>query len=90
MAKDPQQSVETTHRQKKLSINHGKCIQCMECVSSCPEQAIRLAPNPACAKCVRYCITIDTPCDPEILVIDHYLCTRCGICIAVCPRDAIS
>ena len=74
----------------KLHVDHSRCILCFECAKACPEKAIHLIPNPACAKCVKYCFSIVTPCEPDILVISHDRCNNCGICIDVCAQNAIS
>jgi len=74
----------------KLRLDHAKCILCFDCVKICPEKAIHLVQNPACAKCVKYCFSIDTPCEPDILVIAQDRCNKCGMCVDVCRQNAIS
>lgn len=70
-------------------INGDKCIRCLECVDVCPQSAIKAPSNNSCAKCVKYCITMEVPCTPSKVIFDYKLCDSCGKCVEVCKTGAI-
>jgi len=45
--------------------------------------------NFCCAKCVKYCMTYEVPCEPARIAICVERCDGCGLCIPCCPSDAI-
>jgi ferredoxin len=72
------------------AVDLKKCRKCNVCIDVCPEKAILTSSNNCCAKCIKYCITMEVPCSPEYIVFDYDLCDRCGLCISSCPYGAIS
>lgn len=71
------------------AVDAAKCNSCYSCVEACPRNAILVPMNTTCAKCVKYCLTMEVPCSPEHVVFSYDLCDGCGICVEACPRDAI-
>lgn len=71
-------------------INTALCNKCNNCVEACVANAISEKDNYSCSKCVKYCLSIDVPCAPDLYVINFELCNSCGQCIEVCPNDAIT
>ena len=41
------------------------CINCDECISICPTHAIYKKTVASCAKCIKYCISMKVPCNPD-------------------------
>lgn len=74
---------------QKPVIDPTLCNDCRECVAACPQHAIQEASNYACAKCVKYCISMEVPCRPANLAICHQLCDGCGACVDACVQGAI-
>jgi Na+-translocating ferredoxin:NAD+ oxidoreductase subunit B len=70
-------------------IDPGKCIACGKCAAACTRNAILEPMNTSCAKCVKYCISMEVPCNPEILIFDYSRCDACGACVSACPREAL-
>jgi ferredoxin len=73
----------------KAVLDAAKCSSCGMCVSSCPQDAIEEPMNFCCAKCVKYCSTMEVPCEPPRIAICAERCDGCGQCIPSCPSDAI-
>ena len=70
-------------------INADKCVKCKLCIEVCPTNAIHIPAKSSCAKCVKYCVTMQVPCAPEKLIFDYDQCTACGNCLPACPEQAI-
>ena len=70
-------------------LDTAKCTSCGMCVSSCPFHAIEEPMNFCCAKCVKYCSTMEVPCEPARIAICAERCDGCGLCIPCCPNQAI-
>ncbi|MBN1498061.1 MAG: 4Fe-4S binding protein [Spirochaetes bacterium] len=80
----------STGRSTKFpAIDPKLCKKCNRCIEICPKNAIRESSNNCCAKCVKYCMTMEVPCSPELIVFDYELCDSCGECMSACPHDAI-
>jgi ferredoxin len=73
----------------KAVLDTTKCTSCGICVSSCPLHAIEEPMNFCCAKCVKYCSTLEVPCEPARIAICAERCDGCGQCVPCCPNDAI-
>lgn len=74
---------------KLPSVDPKKCRRCSKCIEICPTRAILESFNNCCARCVKYCITMDVPCSPEYLIFDYEKCDSCGLCVTSCPHGAI-
>jgi Pyruvate/2-oxoacid:ferredoxin oxidoreductase delta subunit len=70
-------------------INESKCINCDKCITACPKNAICKKANYNCSKCIKYCLSIKVPCNPEHYIFCYEQCDACGLCIPACPVDAI-
>ena len=70
-------------------IDISKCRKCDRCLNICPHKAIVKISSPACAKCIKYCISMKVPCSPENYVFCYEKCDLCGLCVSVCKNDAI-
>jgi Pyruvate/2-oxoacid:ferredoxin oxidoreductase delta subunit len=70
-------------------IEVSKCTNCDMCYIVCPKNAIRKVTSNACAKCIKYCISMEVPCNPESYVYDYKNCDSCGLCLMECPSKAI-
>jgi len=71
-------------------IDFSGCIRCELCIQVCPEQAIYKSRSSVCEKCIKYCISMEVPCNPFIYVFDYKTCNSCGKCVSQCPVKAIS
>ncbi len=71
------------------AIDTTMCTNCKSCIVCCPTKAIQEPLNYSCAKCIKYCMTLDVPCRPAGVIIRYELCDGCGLCILSCPNDAI-
>jgi Pyruvate/2-oxoacid:ferredoxin oxidoreductase delta subunit len=65
------------------------CKNCKKCIEVCPNNAIKAVWKNSCAKCVKYCLTMRVPCNPEKIIFDYEHCDNCGICIETCTENAI-
>lgn len=70
-------------------IDASKCIDCEKCVAVCPENAIYKIVDVACAKCIKYCISMEVPCNPAHYIFCYDLCDACGKCVISCPSEVI-
>ena len=70
-------------------VNTEKCIKCEKCVAACPKKAILKTIDSSCAKCIKYCISMKVPCNPDHYVFCYEHCDACGLCISACPVEAI-
>lgn len=70
-------------------IDISKCTKCDKCYIICPHGAIVKESSSACAKCIKYCISMKVPCSPESYIICHEQCNACGLCFSYCPEQAI-
>lgn len=70
-------------------IDTAKCTKCNLCFNICPKKAIVKASNNACAKCIKYCISMKVPCNPHYYVFCYEKCDACGLCIIACQNKAI-
>jgi len=71
-------------------IAHALCDGCGICIVQCPTRALIEPGNTGCAKCVKYCLTMEVPCLPARVVVIDALCDGCGVCASACPHHAIS
>lgn len=72
------------------AIDIHKCVKCGKCVDACPHGAIMKEPGYACARCIKYCISLSVPCNAEQYVFCYELCEACGLCVSVCEAGAIN
>ncbi len=70
-------------------IDFAKCTNCKECIEICPQNAIIESENFSCSKCIKYCVSMDVPCNPEKIIFSYEHCDVCGKCISACPSNAI-
>ncbi|QEE17162.1 nitroreductase family protein [Promethearchaeum syntrophicum] len=60
---------------KIIEVDHGKCINCLECVAECPSHLF-------------FKETVDS--ENQVVFVDPYSnCIQCGHCLSICPTDAI-
>jgi len=80
-----------TEIQQKLCliINKHNCTKCGKCYEICKDGAVERVKNQFCSKCIRYCISLDVPCNTFYYLIVQEKCTSCGKCIESCPVGAI-
>lgn len=71
-------------------IDVGTCTDCRECLPVCPRGAIFEPLGVSCAKCVKYCMTLEVDCQVEKPAIAVDRCDGCGLCLAACPVGAIA
>ena len=72
------------------TIDADRCTDCRECISACPRDAIFEPLNVCCAKCMKYCMTMEVDCKREKPAIAVDRCDGCGLCLPVCPVSAIT
>ena len=70
-------------------IDYTKCIHCDECTSFCKKNVVLKASKSACSKCVKYCISMDVPCNPDAYIFLYEQCDSCGDCVRLCSVKAI-
>lgn len=70
-------------------VDVDKCTRCNACIKSCPVNAVSVTLNSVCAKCIKYCIVLPVPCNPEYISFDYDKCTSCGLCVESCVQDAV-
>jgi len=70
-------------------IDSSKCIRCDKCLIACPTGAIKNATNNACARCIKYCISMQVPCNPSHYVFSYEKCDACGLCFTACTEHAL-
>lgn len=70
-------------------IDQSRCNSCGICIRNCLAGALLEPSNASCAKCVKYCISIDVPCEPTKVMVLHDRCNGCGTCLTICPQEAI-
>jgi formate hydrogenlyase subunit 6/NADH:ubiquinone oxidoreductase subunit I len=71
-------------------IDYSKCIYCDMCFDICPLNAILKVANPSCDKCIKYCFSMEVPCNREHYVFCYEQCDSCGLCISACNKEAIN
>jgi Pyruvate/2-oxoacid:ferredoxin oxidoreductase delta subunit len=71
-------------------IDVDRCTDCRECISVCSRNAIFEPLNICCAKCMKYCMTLEVECKREKPAIGIDRCDGCGLCIPACPAGAIT
>jgi Pyruvate/2-oxoacid:ferredoxin oxidoreductase delta subunit len=71
-------------------IDFSTCSLCGVCVSVCPHSVIYRKTRSACDKCIKYCITMDVPCEAAKYAFDYRRCDSCGTCIEACSENSIS
>jgi Fe-S-cluster-containing hydrogenase component 2 len=71
-------------------IDADKCTDCRECISVCPRDAIFEPLDVCCAKCMKYCMTMEVDCKREKPAIAVERCDGCGLCLPICPASAIT
>ena len=76
-------------REQLPVIDFSKCIKCNDCYIICPVGAIVKESSAACAKCIKYCLSIKVPCNPEHNVFCYEKCDNCGLCVTECKSEAI-
>jgi ferredoxin len=72
-----------------LIIDQHLCVKCGKCAEVCPDGAVLRKKNDFCSRCIRYCMTLEVPCNPLSFFIDNEKCTNCGLCVDACPERAI-
>jgi epoxyqueuosine reductase QueG len=72
------------------TIDPIQCTDCRKCISACPRGAIFEPLNVCCAKCVKYCMTIEVDCHREKPAVAVDRCDACGLCIDACAFGAIA
>jgi Pyruvate/2-oxoacid:ferredoxin oxidoreductase delta subunit len=77
-------------KEKVPIIDESKCSNCDTCFSVCPRNAIIKNVDYTCSKCIKYCITMEVPCNPEHKIFCYENCDTCGLCVTSCPENAIS
>jgi ferredoxin len=80
---------ETLIGKKEVHIDCHLCTNCGLCYNVCKNRAISRMTNYSCARCVKYCTSMDVPCRPTRFVCDPDLCDLCGECVSVCVTGAI-
>ena len=70
-------------------IDLSKCICCDKCKDACPTGVIQKETRDACNKCIKYCMTLQVPCNPANYVFKYGKCDACGLCITVCVEHAV-
>jgi len=81
--------VEINKKNKYPVLDIEKCRKCRKCIEICPANAIFMSFNNCCAKCIKYCLSMDVPCHPGEIRFSYKFCNACGICIGSCPEKAI-
>lgn len=76
-------------RARAPEIDPARCTCCGACVLACPRGAIVQARGSSCAKCVKYCSSMEVPCSQGAPSIAEALCNQCGDCLAACREGAI-
>ncbi|HEY3447547.1 MAG TPA: 4Fe-4S binding protein [Myxococcales bacterium] len=71
------------------AVNPEKCDGCGRCASACPTGAVRVPNAGSCAKCVKYCLSLDVPCSRESQPFAYETCDACGRCIEACLTGAL-
>ncbi len=72
-----------------VEIDPVRCTGCKACLAVCPRNALSAAEGYCCAKCVKYCLSMEVPCTPCTSIVCEDLCDGCGLCLPVCPEGAI-
>ncbi len=70
-------------------INDVKCISCDKCLIACPNGVIIKASDTSCQKCIKYCLSMEVPCNPNNYIFCYEKCDGCGICVTTCENEAI-
>ena len=71
-------------------IDVAKCINCEECITVCPTNAICKQYSYSCSKCIKYCLSLEVPCNPDHYIFCYEQCDTCGLCVTACSVDAIN
>ncbi|MDD3877170.1 MAG: 4Fe-4S binding protein [Bacteroidales bacterium] len=66
-----------------------KCTFCKKCLEICPTRAISTIGEASCARCIKYCINMVVPCNPDHYIFSYEQCDSCGLCVFECPFGAI-
>lgn len=72
------------------TVDPARCDGCGRCASACPTGAVRVPSADSCAKCVRYCLSLEVPCSRESLPFRYEACDGCGRCLEACHTGALS
>jgi len=70
-------------------IDPETCISCDKCLEICPHQVISKNNSDVCSKCIKYCISMEVPCNPDFYIFHYDKCDNCGLCIEICPTNSI-
>ncbi|MBI5549110.1 MAG: 4Fe-4S binding protein [Deltaproteobacteria bacterium] len=75
---------------RRPEIDSRKCTKCNECIRLCPQGAVIEPSNALCAKCIKFCLSMEVPCEVKRPAIVYQSCDGCGRCVTGCPQKAIS
>jgi ferredoxin len=70
-------------------VDETKCTSCGKCIAICPTHVICAKPNYSCSRCMKYCMTMNVPCNPDHYIFCYENCDACGKCIEICPTGAM-
>lgn len=70
-------------------VDESKCTFCGKCIAICPTVVISAKPNYSCSRCMKYCLTMNVPCNPDHYFFAYENCDGCGKCVEVCPTGAM-
>lgn len=78
------------NKDKVPVIDTEKCTNCDKCISVCPNNAIYKNINYSCSKCIKYCLSLEVPCNQDQYSICYDKCNACGLCVLTCNINSIN